>query len=50
MAFVARSRCGGEEGKISSDLKGAVTFSRHLAAGSVMHTNAVIFCLIILTC
>jgi hypothetical protein len=46
---VARSGCAGEGGGISSDLKGTATFSRHLAAGSVICTNAVIFCLILLT-
>ena len=49
MASVARLRCGGKGGGISSELNGAVIFSRHLAAGSVICTNAVIFCLIILT-
>jgi hypothetical protein len=34
MAFDTRLRCGGEGGRISSNLKGAVIFSRHLAAGS----------------
>ena len=49
MTSVARLRCGGEGSRISSDLKGTVTFSRHLAAESVIRTNAVIFCLILLT-
>jgi hypothetical protein len=49
MASVARLRCGDEGDGISSDLKGALTFSRHLAAGSVIRMNAGIFCLILLT-
>ena len=49
MASIARLRCGGEGGGISSNLKGAVTFSKHLAVGSVIRTSGVIFCLIMLT-
>ena len=49
MTSVARLRCGGDGGGISSDLQGPVIFNRHLAAGSVICTNAEIFCLILLT-
>jgi hypothetical protein len=49
MTSVAGLRCGGEGGRISSDLEGAVTFNRQLAAGSVIRMNAVILCLILLT-
>ena len=49
MASVARLRRDGEGRDISSDLNSAVTFSRHLTAGSVIRMNTVIFCLILLT-